>query len=281
MSTKDKDPKPFETASATTDPDNSNSGPFAYIITGVCIAGLLVFGICCSSCASVVLTAAGSGMSGAGQSGPTSTPLQDDGFNLEEFEQWLEQYSNPNANGTDYGSNSDTSSTQNESGVVSVAEALDFDLAPYQSSLDAEVSASSYAGTPSEVRDYVRSLVNTDKDYTQQVINALNEAALKEDVRADKVKAAVALCSEASAALGKVKLPSIQNDTDGAVSDALGTAKTKAQERWDQMERELSLLDTQDQVQTRKLWNYDGDVRDATQEAGDLLEDAMDQAAKL
>ena len=108
------------------------------------------------------------------------TPLQDDDFNLEDFEQWLEQYSEPNSYGTDYGNNSGTNSTQSESGVVSVAEALDFDLAPYQSSLDAEVSASSYAGTPSEVRDYVRGLVSTDKDYTQQVVNALNEAALKE-----------------------------------------------------------------------------------------------------
>ena len=281
MSAQDKDPKPFETASATTDPDNSNSGPFAYVITGVCIAVLLVFGICCSSCASIALSAAGSAASGAGQGSPTSTPLQNDEFDLDQFEQWLEQYSDPNAYGTDYGSNSGTGSTQNESGVVSVAEALDFDLAPYQSSLDAEVSASAYAGTPSEVRDYVRSLVNADKDYTQKVVNALNEAALKEDVRADKVKEAVALCTEASGALAKIKLPSVQNDTDGAVADALGTAKTKAQERWDQMGRELSLLDTQDQVQTRKLWNYDGDVRDATQEAGDLLEDAMDQAAKL
>ena len=48
MSTNDNK-KPFETASATTDPDNSNSGPFAFIITGVCLAVLLGLGLLISS----------------------------------------------------------------------------------------------------------------------------------------------------------------------------------------------------------------------------------------
>ena len=279
MSTQDSRPKPFETASATTDADNANSGPFAYIITGVAVAGLLVFGVICSGIASIALTAASSAASGSAYGNYPDTPFSDDEFDFDQFERWLDQY-DVDGSGSGYDTG-DGSSSQSDSSVATVAEVLDFDLAPYQNSINDEVSARAYAGTPSEVRDFVRELINTDTDYTKQVVAALNGAALDEDTRTDKVKEAVSLCAEASRAIGKVSVPTLDKDTDGTVADLLGSAQTKAQERWDQMGRELGLLDTTEQVQTRKLWNYDGDVVDATQEAGDLLEDAMEEAADL
>ena len=91
MSADDK--KPFETASATTDPDNSNSGPFAYIITGVCVGALLLFGVLCSSCASIAISAAAStaaSPSGA-YGGYDDTPYPDD-FGLEDLEDLFDYY---------------------------------------------------------------------------------------------------------------------------------------------------------------------------------------------
>ena len=273
MSTNDNK-KPFETASATTDPDNSNSGPFAFIITGVCLAVLLGLGLLISSVASIALTAAASAMSDAPSS--SSMPFDDD-FDLNELDELFNQYYQDDNN---YGGSG--ASTQNgTSSMVTVDEALDFDLAPYGACIDDGVSASAYAGVPQEVRSFVRELVSADRTNTQKVVAALNEAALNDETRAAKVKEAIELSDAGVRAINDIALPSLTNDEGGAVADALGSAKTKAAERWTQMGRELRLLDTTDKIETRKIWNYDEDVADATEEAADLIEDAMDKAANL
>ncbi|MBR3159071.1 MAG: hypothetical protein IKF14_08195 [Atopobiaceae bacterium] len=272
MSTNDNK-KPFETASATTDPDNSNSGPFAFIITGVCLAVLLGLGLLISSVASIALTAAASAMSDAPSS---STPLDDD-FDFNDLDELFNQYYQDDNN---YGGSS-TSTQNGTSSMVTVDEALDFDLAPYGACIDDGVSASAYAGVPQEVRSFVRELVSADRTNTQKVVAALNEAALNDEARAAKVKEAIELSDAGVRAINDIALPSLTNDEGGAVADALGSAKTKAAERWTQMGRELRLLDTTDKIETRKIWNYDEDVADATEEAADLIEDAMDKAANL
>lgn len=279
----DNNKKPFETASATTDPDNSNSGPFAYIITGIALAGLLIFGVACSSCASIALTAVASNGGPSGIDTPNSQvfPYGDEDFDFDDFDQWFNQYDFDGDDGNSGNNGNGSSTDNNDSASASVGDILDFEISPFTTSIDGEVSASAYAGTPSEVRDFVRSVISTDNDYTQKVSAALNVAALKEDERADKIKEAIGLCQEASKAIDALQMPSLNADKNGEVADALGTAKTKACERWDQMGRELTLLDTTEQVRTRKLWNYDDDVVDATQEAGDYLEEAMEVAAGL
>ncbi len=274
MSTNDGK-KPFETASATTDPDNSNSGPFAFIITGVCLTVLLGLGLLASGIVSIALASAGSAISNNHAS--PSMPLDED-FGLDDLDDFLNQYY-PQDNSHDTGNG--TSPQQNSSSMVTVDEALDFDLAPYGACIDDEVSASAYAGVPEEVRSYVRAVISADRDHTQKVVAALNEAALNEKSCEAKVKEAIELCDVGAQAINDVALPSLKSDEGGAVADALGSAKTKAVERWNQMGRELRLLDTKDKIETRKLWNYDEDVADATEEAGDLIEDAMDKAANL
>ena len=44
----------IESASATTSPDNANSGPFAYVVFGVVIGLLVLLGVGISSCASAL-----------------------------------------------------------------------------------------------------------------------------------------------------------------------------------------------------------------------------------
>ena len=50
--------RPIETASATTSPDNSNSGPFAYIVFGITLAVLMLTGFGVSSCSSIIVNEA-------------------------------------------------------------------------------------------------------------------------------------------------------------------------------------------------------------------------------
>ena len=270
--------KHFETASATTDPDNQNSGSFAYVITGICVAALIAVGVLGVGCTSLVVSSALNANSGAPSSGgfmSEDLPFDED---LQDLENFLEQYGDPGAT-SPTGSGSRPDSTQSTS--VEVGEALGFELSLYGECIDDEVSASSYAGTPDTVRQFVRDLVGKDRDYTQKATTLVNDAARNEDTRNAKIKEAVALCEEASKTLGSLELPKVDKDEKGEVGDALGSAKSKAQERWDQMRRELSLLDTTDKVQTRKLWNYDDDVLEATEEAGSILEEAMATAAQL
>ena len=271
--------KPFETASATTDPDNSSSGPFAYVITGVCLILLVGFGLLLSSCVSIAMTAsATSGSSYGGSQGmPYGEDLDFDDFG--DIENWLDQYAPYGDDGM--GTDGTSPTTDTNASIATVDEILDFQIAPYGDCIDDTVSASSYAGTPSEVRDFVRQVVTSDRDYTSQVTGALNAAATDEASTQEKVREAVTLCEEASKAINDIAIPELKGDSDGSVADTLGTAKTKAQERWDQMGRELALLDTTETVETRKLWNYDEDVQDATEEAGELLERAMEEAASL
>lgn len=47
-------PPVIESASATTSPDNANSGPFAYVLTAVVVGVMLVVVTSLSSCASAI-----------------------------------------------------------------------------------------------------------------------------------------------------------------------------------------------------------------------------------
>lgn len=59
-------PQIVESASATTSPDNSNSGPFAYILVA-CVAGvLLLLAASLASCASAIGQVATGGLDGFG-----------------------------------------------------------------------------------------------------------------------------------------------------------------------------------------------------------------------
>lgn len=268
-------PRIIETASATTSKDNENSGPFAYIITGVSLGILLVLTLLGTGCTSLVLAslAADSGSSSNALSFPYDDLEKDLDTDLEDL---LERYySNPNGS-----SNKDSKSSQ-ESGFAEVADVLDFSLAPYGSSIDNEVSANSYAGTPAEVRDFVRNISETDEEYTRQLVVLLDNAAKKEDERTAKIQEAKQLCSDARDAIDKIEVPKLEQDQNGDVAFQLESGKTEAIKRWENMADEIAMLDTTSTVNTKDLWSIDDKVVDATSNAGDKLESAMDAASKL
>ena len=296
MSAQDKEPK-FETASATTDPDNSNSGPFAYIVTAICLGGTLMLGVLGAGCTSVILSATASSHSAnAGTSGATSpfdlndngaTPNGNEDTGLNDLDDIFDFYNRElndlygNGDSTT-GNDAQGRSTGNDaSGSAKTTDALDYQLAPYGDEVDDCVSANAYAGTPSEVRDFVRDVVAKDKDYTKQLVGLLYEAARNEDGRGEALTKAVKVCEDASKAFTDLKLPTIEKDKDGAVGDLLGSAKGKVVERWDQMKTEVQMLNTDGDIDTKQLWRTDEDIVDATEDAGELFEDAMDRAANL
>ena len=280
MRTEDTTPRIIETASATTSPDNSNSGPFAYIITAITIGALLLLSAAMGGLCSAIISAAAESSTYAGSSHGSSTlpfgdhgytdPFLDDFGNMD-FEQFLNDYGNGHGN-----SQSTSPNNNSNSGTATVGEVLDFSIAPYGSTINDYVSASAYAGVPSEVRDFVRSVVSTDRDYATKVATALDGAATNEDERAARIDEALSLCDEAKGALEGIGIPEVSGENGTAVKDKLGTAKTESAHRWELMKSEISMLKDTDTVNTQRLWKVDDDVMNSTEKAGDLLVEAME-----
>jgi hypothetical protein len=275
MRTEDTRPRIIETASATTSPDNANSGPFAYIITAIAIGALLLFSAAMGGLCSAIISAAAENSTYAGSSLPFddygyTDPFLDDFGNMD-FEQYLNDYGNGFGNDQSTSPNNSTSS-----GTATVGDVLDFSIAPYGNTINDYVSASAYAGIPSEVRDFVRSVVSTDRDYATKVVTALDGAATNADERAARIDEALSLCDEAKGAIEGVRIPEVPGENGTAVKDKLGTAKTESAHRWELMKSEIAMLKDTDTVNTQRLWSVDDDILNSTEKAGDLLVDAMD-----
>ena len=283
-STKPKEPTVIETASATTSKDNSNSGPFAYVITAVAVGTLLVLSLASAGCVAALVGTAVQEAS-TGRTGGTATPYADPNGNLNvdnmqnmDFEEFLKQYEKEL---NSYGGNgsSTSSSSKRDSASAPISEVLDYQIAPFGDTIDDCLSASSYSGVPNEVRDYVRKVVSTDKDYVGKLQTLLNAIAHDDSQREVKLKEAAGLCDEANKAIAGLEVPSIANDKNGATKDMLGTAKSEAAHRWELMKAEVNVLAEGNEVDTKKLWRADEDVVESTEDAAALLEDAMDQAS--
>ncbi len=280
-----KEPTVIETASATTSKDNENSGPFAYVITAVAIGALLVLSLASAGCVAAIVGVASQGISSSGRNStytPYSAPNEnlnlDDMYNMD-FEEFLKQYENE-LNGYGGTNGSTSSSNKRESGTAPVADVLDYQIAPFGDTIDDCLSASAYAGTPTEVRDFVRKVVSTDKDHATKLQTLLNSISNDDSQQADKLKEAASICDEANKAIAALEVPSIPNDSNGTAKDTLGTAKSEAAHRWELMKAEIDVIASGDEVDTKKLWRADEDVVDSTEEAASLLEDAMEQATK-
>lgn len=266
-----------ETASATTSPDNASSGPTAYVITAITLGLLVIISLASAGCVSVAMGMLASELengnygSAAQSYGAPYTNFDMDDMDNMDFDQWLEQY---------YDQTQGTSGGQG-SGTADVADVLDFSIAPYTCTLDSEVSANSYAGTPAEVRDFVRDLCAKDTEASKKVVDLLNKAALNDKERTDCIRQAIAACDDAKGQMDSVTVPSVSKDEDGSVKDQLGSAATLTAKRWDLMRQELELLNTTGEVDTNKLWDADEKVVETTETAAETLMEAMATAADL
>lgn len=271
--------KVIETASATTSPDNKNSGKFAYIVTIVTIVALLVFallgGIIVSAVAGIMVNSGA--LDDFADSGSSSLLDMDE----DSLEDYLDQYYEDLLNDIydEDEEDRDEKDGRDTGKSVSVSQALDFDLSPYLISLDSEVPASSYAGTPQEVRDFVRQIMAADTQYSDQVRSALNAAASDADNQQAHIQEARTACAAGHAALDALEVPIFENVEDTSVRDLLGEAKGEAGRRFDLMADEIALLETDGNVDTSRLWAADDKVVESAETAADKIVEAMSSAS--
>ena len=271
--------KVIETASATTSPDNENSGKFAYVVTAVTALALLLFALMGGI---IVSAAAGLAIQSGALSYVTDTVTdgQTSPFDFDEdtFEDYLDQYYDDLLTEDDEDEEkTDADKVSDKS--VSVSDALDFDLAPYLISLDGEVPASSYAGTPQEGRDFVRQMMSVDTDYSDQVRHALNAAASNEEGQAARIAEAKEICASGKAALDELEVPLFESVEDSSVRDLLGEAKGEAARRFELLASEIELLETDGSVDTSRLWAADDEVVKSCEKAAEKVIEAMSAAS--
>ncbi len=263
-----------ESASAVVSPEENVSGPFAYVVFGIVVGLSIISSLLLGGIIGMALTMAAEAAKSEAPHSYTSLPrdLEDNGL-----EDLLREYTD-GLGGTD-NNPFDSSESSTSSGTCTVAEALDFDLAPYSLSLQSEVSASAYAGTPTEVHAFVRDVLATDDEYATKVAQCLNAAARDESARTDQIKEAITLCDDASKAIDGKDIPAVEKDDNGSVKDALGSAKTLATKRWTAVKHELELLAEGADIDKGKLWDLDEEAVTAAEKAADQFEDAMEKAA--
>lgn len=240
-----------ETASATTDPDNANSGNFAYILTAVVLVGLVAL---CVALSGVVGALAGQVLESRG---------------TDSLEGLVDQYDGTGQDGTG-----------RTSGELSLSDALDLDLAPYSLAVNDGVSATAYAGVPDDVRSYVRSVLSADGDAQQEVARQLNAAARSDDP-ASGMQAVVDAANSGKAAIEGLALPTL---SDADVSSELAAARQATLDRWDAVIAEVGVLsagsDADGTVSRTDLTKADDDVREKTEEAAEDFTQALQAAAR-
>lgn len=251
-----KSPAIIESASATTSPDNVNSGYISYVITIMALVGILLLSMGLWSCtSSLVESGLRSGLGSLAQ-------------------QWGEDESGSSPYGSNGGDSSNSRGGSTGSSL-SVSDALDLNLDLYSDTISSNISASDYAGTPNSMRSYVLSIVHTDSDHNSTVVAHLNAASASDDPRSE-VEAAITECDTAISDLNAVELPS---DLSSDISQNAQTGREKAIARWQAIQEELKLFDTQDEVSYSDLQKADNEVAEATSDAGIALVEALTSAA--
>lgn len=250
----------IETASATTNPDNKDSGNTAYLITFIGLAALIALAIAFSRGLATLLGAQLYDDYGYETSG------QGEGVSLEELERLLSEGA---------GNGQDSQGTSSQGDDLSQSDALGQPLALYDTAVDDEVSATAYAGVPSDVRTYVRNLLTADRDAADGLARYLNTAARGDDASGN-VKNAVEAAASGKAAIEGVEVPDLD---DQDVADALAQARQDTLDRWDAISAEVRLLDTDGTISLDDLKDADDAVVDKTSDAAQAFESALGASA--
>lgn len=250
-----------ETASATTSPDNADSGNGAYILTVAVLAVLIVMGVTLSSAFGTLLgTTIARDLS-------SSDASDGNGISLEDLERLL----GDGAEGID---GSESEGTSGEDQTLSQSDALDLSLSLYDTTVDDEVDATAYSGVPDAVRSYVRSLLLADRDAASELSGSLNAMA-----RGDggaTMQNVVDAAANGKAAIESVPVPDLSDDE---VSQALASARKDTLDRWDAIATEVQLLDTDGSISYSDLQKADDDVVEKTSDAAQAFVEALEAAA--
>jgi len=274
-------PAPMETASATTSPDNASSGSTAYAIVGAALGALLILaaliGLALSSALNVWAGGIAQMMDDQGQG--TTIPYgygdgSDDGYGITIPYDYGDGYGTA-PYGYDDGSgsngNGDSGSTQDS---LTVDEALDLTLSAYDAGITEFVPATAYSGASSEVTSVCTALVKTDKDYSSRLSAAVLNAARDADDRPEQLAEAHAVCTEAREALGGLDLGASDQ------TETLSSARDEAIARWDDLDSEVSLLESGGDIPYDELYQVDMSSYDHATQSASLIAEALSASAQ-
>lgn len=270
-----------ETASGTTSADNSQSGITAYVIAGVTVVLLALFGTGLSSCVSLASDLAMEEYNSG--SGYSEDVYGDEDF---DYEDWYNQYMEEDLDTDDWlerwdSGDYDDSSTDVPSSL-SVEDALDLDLGMYSLTIDSMLPAMSYANASSEVREYVRSVVLADRNGSSDLHDVLRAAAWGESDVSEALDEAIGLAADKADELRELSLPELEGDGAKEVSRQLEQGRTAAIDRWDAISTELSLLSSSiGEVDTDDLMDADDEVNDAAEDAATAFSEALSASSSL
>lgn len=270
-----------ETASGTTSADNSQSGITAYVIAGVTVVLLALFGTGLSSCVSLASDLAMEEYNSG--SGYSEDVYGDEDF---DYEDWYNQYMEEDLDTDDWlerwdSGDYDDGSTDVPSSL-SVEDALDLDLGMYSLTIDSMLPAMSYANASSEVREYVRSVVLADRNGSSDLHDVLRAAAWGESDVSEALDEAIGLAADKADELRELSLPELEGDGAKEVSRQLEQGRTAAIDRWDAISTELSLLSSSiGEVDTDDLMDADDEVNDAAEDAATAFSEALSASSSL
>ena len=279
-------PSVMESASGTTSSTNSQSGPAAYIVTLVCV--ILMFALCfaVTSCAkdafAFAINVAEEGFSGMGERyyypedfENIDVPYFDEDFNGDSFEDYFNQIF-----GDTYGTVDNRNRRNRDSDTNNVEytplELLYLNLSIYDDTIDEYVSANAYAGTDANVKDFVRELVLTDREATEDIIRQFRAAARDEEDFDAHIKEAREIAVAAYNEMASMDMPECSTETQ----EYLEEASNSVHQRWTAVFDLLDMLEGDKSVSYDDISKLDEIMYDETVNAASALEDALKASAQ-
>ena len=270
--------QPLESASGTTSPNNSNSGPTAYILTIICVLALV--GLCMVSTRCVnkaidrflpqIIDETMERLENRFSS-PESFEryiTDTDDIDADNFEDYFERVFGETYE--DYFDRND-SDTSADSYEFDSRDVLGLDLAIYDWDIDGMVSANAYAGADAAVKDYVRDFVLADRETTEDLIREFRRAGRDGEDFHEHLEEARGIAQTLIDDIRGIDIP----DTDDGTEELLNEAIVHANARWNAIVELIETLRDNDTVKDQDLEILDDTVYYETRNAAQALEDAL------
>lgn len=262
----DRHERVIETASATTSPDNAQSGHMAYIIAAIAVGVLILFGMGLSGCMSLVAEIV-SDDHNANQH-YVEEPFFDEDFD-DLMNDWGDDWD------TDWDDLDGDDSDSLGGSYKPVEEILGTDLGMYSATIDSLLSASSYANSQADVSSYVREVVLIDRDGTNQLATTLRNAAWIGEGMDGALDEAKEEVDETLEALRGKTLPSLSGDHASDISHDLEVGRSKAIERWETIGKELDLLSQSGHASVGEVMDLEDTAYQASEAAAEHFATAL------
>ena len=264
-------PRVVETASGTTDANNSKSGGLAYVIAAIALVASFGLGVGLKGCMNVTANMLGSSYGTQHDGEPQWLDDRDDSLNdLDD----LDKLFGDEGSG-DGGLGGDTLGDTDSSASQPVADLLGGDLKMYGYTIDSRLGASAYANAQQSVSSYARELVVLDRDASSEIATTLHNAAWGSGKLADALDAASQKASETIEALRALEVPTAEGAQAQGIAEDLADAREEAIERWEAISSELALMARSETLSADDLASYERSVTEATDDAAEDLADAL------